>query len=73
MASVTITVRRNGPYLVSGAVELRDADGNLYPGQGGDGGAVRLRRLHRKAVLRRHALQGGLPGGGAGGPGLGEE
>jgi 3-phenylpropionate/trans-cinnamate dioxygenase ferredoxin subunit len=31
MAGVTITVRKNGPYLVSGAVELRDADGNLYP------------------------------------------
>ena len=31
MANVTITVRKNGPYLVSGAVELRDADGNVYP------------------------------------------
>ena len=31
MAGVTITVRKNGPYLVSGAVELRDADGNHYP------------------------------------------
>ena len=31
MAGVTITVRRNGPYLVSGPVEVRDADGNLYP------------------------------------------
>ncbi len=31
MAGVTITVRKNGPYLVSGAVELRDADGNLHP------------------------------------------
>jgi CDGSH-type Zn-finger protein len=31
MAGVTITVRNNGPYLVSGAVELRDADGNAYP------------------------------------------
>lgn len=31
MAGATITVRKNGPYLVSGAVELRDADGNLYP------------------------------------------
>jgi 3-phenylpropionate/trans-cinnamate dioxygenase ferredoxin subunit len=25
------TVRKNGPYLVSGAVEVRDADGNRYP------------------------------------------
>ncbi|HYI82148.1 MAG TPA: CDGSH iron-sulfur domain-containing protein [Acetobacteraceae bacterium] len=31
MASVTITVRKNGPYLVSGDVEVRDADGNLFP------------------------------------------
>ena len=31
MAEVTITVRRNGPYVVSGAVEVRDADGNVYP------------------------------------------
>jgi 3-phenylpropionate/trans-cinnamate dioxygenase ferredoxin subunit len=31
MAGVTITVRKDGPYLVSGAVELRDADGNVYP------------------------------------------
>ena len=26
-------VRKDGPYLVSGPVELRDADGNLYPGK----------------------------------------
>ncbi len=31
MANATITVRKNGPYLVSGVVELRDADGNPYP------------------------------------------
>ena len=31
MAGVTITVRKNGPYVVSGAVELRHADGNVYP------------------------------------------
>jgi CDGSH-type Zn-finger protein len=31
MPNVTITVRKNGPYLVSGAVGLRDADGNHYP------------------------------------------
>ncbi len=33
MAGVTITVRKDGPYLVSGAVELRDADGNPYPAE----------------------------------------
>jgi CDGSH-type Zn-finger protein len=31
MAEVTITVRKNGPYIVSGVVEVRDADGNVYP------------------------------------------
>jgi CDGSH-type Zn-finger protein len=31
MAGVTITVRKNGPYIVSGAVEVRDADENVYP------------------------------------------
>ncbi len=31
MAGVTITVRKNGPRLVSGRVEVRDADGNVYP------------------------------------------
>jgi CDGSH-type Zn-finger protein len=28
---VTITVRENGPYLVSGPVTIKDADGNEYP------------------------------------------
>ena len=31
MAGETITVRKDGPYLVSGPVEVRDADGNVYP------------------------------------------
>jgi 3-phenylpropionate/trans-cinnamate dioxygenase ferredoxin subunit len=31
MAGVTITVRKNGPYIVNGTVEVRDADGNVYP------------------------------------------
>jgi 3-phenylpropionate/trans-cinnamate dioxygenase ferredoxin subunit len=30
MADVKITVRRNGPYLVAGPIELIDADGNTY-------------------------------------------
>ena len=33
MADVKITVRRNGPYFVSGSVELVDADGNIFPVQ----------------------------------------
>jgi CDGSH-type Zn-finger protein len=34
MTDVTITVRKNGPYLVCGSVEVRDADGNPYPAKG---------------------------------------
>lgn len=28
MTDVQITIRTNGPYLVSGPIELKDADGN---------------------------------------------
>jgi CDGSH-type Zn-finger protein len=28
---VTITARENGPYLVTGPVTIKDADGNVYP------------------------------------------
>ena len=31
MADVTIDVVKNGPFIVNGAVELKDADGNAYP------------------------------------------
>jgi len=31
MPDVQITVKRNGPYVVSGPVVLKDADGNTYP------------------------------------------
>ena len=31
---VTIQVRANGPYLVSGPVKIVDSDGNEYPVQG---------------------------------------
>jgi CDGSH-type Zn-finger protein len=31
MPDVTIEVRRNGPLIVTGPVELKDADGKLYP------------------------------------------
>jgi CDGSH-type Zn-finger protein len=31
MPEVTIEVRRNGPLIVNGPVELKDADGKLYP------------------------------------------
>jgi 3-phenylpropionate/trans-cinnamate dioxygenase ferredoxin subunit len=31
MADVTIKIRPNGPYLVSGSIELQDGDGNVVP------------------------------------------
>jgi CDGSH-type Zn-finger protein len=31
MPEVTIEIVRNGPLIVNGPVELRDADGSLYP------------------------------------------
>jgi 3-phenylpropionate/trans-cinnamate dioxygenase ferredoxin subunit len=31
VSDVRITASRNGPYLVSGLVELTDADGKTYP------------------------------------------
>ena len=31
MAAVTITAIKNGPYVVTGEVEVKDAAGNTYP------------------------------------------
>jgi CDGSH-type Zn-finger protein len=31
MPEVTIEIVRNGPLIVNGPVELKDADGSLYP------------------------------------------
>ena len=31
MADVTIEIIKNGPYIVTGGVELQDDDGNAYP------------------------------------------
>ena len=31
MADVTIEIIENGPYIVSGQVELKDGDGTSYP------------------------------------------
>jgi CDGSH-type Zn-finger protein len=31
MAEVKITVKKNGPYIVNGLVDLTDAEGNAYP------------------------------------------
>jgi 3-phenylpropionate/trans-cinnamate dioxygenase ferredoxin subunit len=31
MADVTIDIIKNGPFIVNGAVELKDGNGNAYP------------------------------------------
>ncbi len=31
MAEVTIEIIENGPYIVTGPVQLKDGDGNIYP------------------------------------------
>jgi 3-phenylpropionate/trans-cinnamate dioxygenase ferredoxin subunit len=31
MADVTIEIIKNGPYIVTGQVELKDDDGSVYP------------------------------------------
>ena len=31
MADVTIEIIKNGPYIVNGRVDLKDADGHAYP------------------------------------------
>jgi Iron-binding zinc finger CDGSH type len=31
MPGVEITVKKNGPYVISGPVVLQDPDGNTYP------------------------------------------
>jgi CDGSH-type Zn-finger protein len=31
MADVTVEIIENGPYIVTGQVELKDEDGNIYP------------------------------------------
>jgi 3-phenylpropionate/trans-cinnamate dioxygenase ferredoxin subunit len=33
MADVTIEIIKNGPYIVKGEVEMKDADGNSYPAE----------------------------------------
>ena len=31
MADITIEIIKNGPYIVNGPVDLKDAGGNVYP------------------------------------------
>ena len=68
-AMATIKVRQNGPYLVEGDdVTLVDWNGNDLSDRQAPVRAVPLRRLDQQAVLRRHAFEGRLRGGGGRGP-----
>ena len=67
MNEVTIKVRENGPYLVTGPVTLTDADGNVYELPEGKGPrALPLRPLVDEAVLRQDAPRDRLRGGSGG-------
>ena len=55
MAEATIETIKNGPYIVKGEVELRDADGNVYPAEKRMA-LCRLWRVDDQTVLRRHPL-----------------
>ena len=48
MAAVTITVRENGPYRITGPFQLVDADGNAYALPAGE--TVALCRCGRSAT-----------------------
>ena len=49
MADVKIEARPNGPYVVTGSIELCDTNGNVLAT--GEDGALSLRCIHQKAVL----------------------
>ena len=59
MAQVTIETIKHGPYIVTGEVELIDADGNKYPSRKTNG-ALPLRRIDRETILRRHTFENRL-------------
>jgi CDGSH iron-sulfur domain-containing protein 3 len=48
MSGVTITVRENGPYRITGPFQLNDADGNAYELPAGE--TVALCRCGRSAT-----------------------
>ena len=70
MAEVTIEARPNGPYVVTGTIELHDTNGkrHTHPGQNR---ALSLRCIHEKALLRRNSLKDRLPSRGTSGARLG--
>ena len=57
---VVIKVRDNGPYKVTGPIELIDADGNRFAVEGDRPIALCLRAVADEAVLRRLAQGGGV-------------
>jgi CDGSH-type Zn-finger protein len=66
MPDTTITVRSNGPYLVQGTIELRDAEGNVLDTAGKN--AVALCRCGGSAnkpfcdgTHGKNGFQGGSP------------
>jgi hypothetical protein len=67
---VTIEARPNGPYVVTGTIELHDTNGNvlLTPGQDR---ALSLRCFYEKALLRRNPLKDRIPSRGTSGARLG--
>ena len=70
MSDVTIEARPNGPYVVTGTIELRDTNGNVLPATGQDR-ALSLRCINEKAPLRRNPLKDRLPSRGTSGARLG--
>jgi hypothetical protein len=67
MADVTIEARPNGPYVVTGTVELRDTTGTVLPTQA----RTVLWRINEETILRWHPFENWLSGCGASGTGLG--
>ena len=62
MSDVQIQITDNGPYKVTGDIELFDQAGNPFLHAGQRSLPVPLRRLNEQAVLRRNALQDRVPG-----------
>ena len=61
MTEVTIKVRENGPYRVTGPFRCTDTDGNAYELPEGDTArALPLRPLGDEAVLRQDAPEIGF-------------
>jgi 3-phenylpropionate/trans-cinnamate dioxygenase ferredoxin subunit len=70
MAEVTIEATPNGPYLVTGPIELRDADGKALPIKSKIW-LCRCGASTRKPFCDGNPLQDRLPGRGAGGARVG--